>query len=83
MSEDRRGAKPNPKTHAFVRKFLRLPVDASIFVENVKRKDVEYLRGPINRAGAKVQMFEVADDKVHHKPGVRMFRRAGTIDEDL
>ena len=77
------GAPMDPKLHAQVRKFLRLKPGQSIFVEGVERKDVEFMRRPVMRAGAGIRIVTMQCDPTHNKPGVRMFRISGEIDKDL
>jgi hypothetical protein len=79
--------KPQPTNHAmkqFVRKFMRLPIGGSFFMDGVEAKDLDFIRKPIKLAGVNVQIRTVAPDSIYLVNGVRVFRCSGRWDsEDL
>lgn len=64
-----------------IQKFLAMEVGSSFFVENAKRKDLEFLRKPVVALGANIQIVEVKSDPIFHLPGTRVWRLSGLIDE--
>lgn len=61
--------------------FLAMAVDDSFFVENVKRRHLEFLRKPVTALGANIEIVELKNDPIYGVPGTRVWRRQGLIDE--
>lgn len=78
--------RPGPKISTAlveqVEAFLKMQPGDSFFVAHKKASDLQYLRRPVKLAGAGIQILEVVRDSVHKTRGVRVWRRAGSIDTD-
>lgn len=79
----RRGRPRDPLIRDMVRQFKSLPIDSSFFIPNAGRKQVEYLRKPVTTAGVGIEIAEVELDEIYQSPGVRIYRRLGTWDDEL
>lgn len=77
------GRKPNPKIAEEVEAFKKLTVGQSFFVAGKKASDMEYLRRPVKAAGLGIAIRYVECDPVNQVAGVRVWRQAGTVDEEL
>lgn len=77
----RPGPKIDETKYAQVEAFLLMQPGESFFVAGKKAADLAYLRRPVQKAGAGIQIIEVLRDTVHQTTGVRVWRRAGSIDE--
>lgn len=64
-----------------IQQFLRLEPGDSFFVQDAKRRDLEFLRKPVMALGANIEIVEVLTDEIYQLPGVRTWRRTGLIDE--
>lgn len=81
------GRPKDESLQALVTQFLRLkPATAtrladSFFVPDAKRSDIEFLRKPVLKAGAGMQVVEVTKDEIYGVAGIRCWRIAGEYDE--
>ena len=84
-----RGRPGDPVLKAQVDKFLRMKprsstyVGDSFFVEGAKSRDLEYLRRPIKKAGANIEIVNISRDQIYGTAGVRAWRLAGPYDDEL
>lgn len=62
-------------TEKFIGKFKQIPIGHSIFIPDVERKDLEFLRRPIRRAGMNCSIWTSNPDPVHKTAGARIRRR--------
>lgn len=76
-----RGRPMTPAIKAHVERFAAMTPGSSFFVEGAQSQDLEFLRKPFTRAGLGVLIRRVERDEVHKKPGVRVWRLAGSYDE--
>lgn len=77
------GRKANPELLAEVEAFKQLKVGQSFFVAGKKASDMEYLRRPVKAEGVGITIRYIERDPVHGVAGVRVWRQAGTADEEL
>ncbi len=77
------GRKPHPLLADQVEAFKKLKVGQSFFIPDRTAADVEYLRRPIKQAGMGITIRHTDCDPVRGVAGVRVWRMAGAIDEEL
>lgn len=83
MPKSNRGRRPNETYKHLVDKFLAMKPGQSFFVEGANRRDVEFLRRLVVKAGAGIESIETKSDEIFGTAGVRTWRRAGPYDDEL
>ena len=77
MAESRK----DPQIAQYVALILRMQPGMSVFVPDATTEQLEFLRKPVQKAGADIELCHVAEDEIYQQPGVRLFRREGEYDE--
>lgn len=80
-SEQGRGRPRDEDVAGLVEKFLSMRPGQSVFVPDATRADLEFLRAPVHRAGADIEIQTVECDVKHGTAGCRVWRRAGEYDD--
>lgn len=80
-SEVSRGRPCDEDVAGLVKQFLAMRPGQSLFIEGVARAELEFLRAPVHRAGADIEIRWVEQDVKHGMAGCRVWRRAGEYDE--
>lgn len=80
-SDPMRGRPRDEDVAGLIKRFLSMRPGQSLFVEGVTRADLEFLRAPIQRAGADIEIHTVKCDVKHGTAGCRVWRRAGEYDD--
>lgn len=80
-TSDGRGRPRDEDVAGLVEKFLTMKPGQSVFIEGVSRVDLEFMRAPVHRAGADIEIQTVECDVKHGKAGCRVWRRAGEYDD--
>lgn len=78
-----RGRPRDEDVAGLVKQFLAMRPGQSVFIAGSTRADMEFLRAPIHRAGADIEIQTVERDVKHGTAGCRIWRRAGVYDEAL
>ncbi len=75
------GRPPDPDIERYVEQILSMKVDSSVFVPDATREQLEFLRKPVTKAGANIEIIQTTNDEIYGTPGVRLYRRNGEYDE--
>jgi hypothetical protein len=81
MQQPRRGRPRDEQIANYVAQILALKIDASVFVAGATSEELDFLRKPVKAAGAVIEIMQVERDEIYGVPGVRLFRREGTVDQ--
>lgn len=76
-----RGRPKDEELKRLVQKFLDMPIGESFFVEGAKRRDLEFLRKPVNALGGNILIAQTERDEIYQVAGTRCWRIHGLIDE--
>lgn len=76
-----RGKTAQSQVDVLIKKFERMRIGQSFFVEGVKRTDMEFLRRPAQRLGLGIRIMHVESDEIYCVPGVRVWREEGEYDD--
>lgn len=76
-----RGRPKDEALKRLVQDFLDMKPNWSFFVEDAKRRDLEFLRKRVIKLGANIEIRYTTKDEIYGVPGTRVWRRHGLIDE--
>lgn len=81
VGETRKRKLRNPTLVKVVDKFAAMRPGQSFFVPGVTKKQMDFIRKPLNAEGLGHTMREVDCDEIYQQPGVRVWRLHGEYDQ--